>query len=297
MNANKLTPKNTKKSFYAKTGMTKEEFLTHAKTVHESRKEKNEFLSKRDFILKNSLQQLYSQAVENHKANVIALDKLIDANYRASGSASYCSKPIAFVSNRFTVETTSRFFWQQYTKRKSYPRQEYYLVAHLPLFYELPPKHLQIMDGLLNIQVEYNMVINDCIIYKAIWIEQGQGYSIKQKEGYIALYNATYYHYEGEDKLVASLKCIAKYKKQNASVKTVKQYSEWKLTDTISRKQFHTLTGACYSGIASFCAKAGIEDSIKKIRISDVMPLLQKYAKFYYDLVIRNAPQLKIEEK
>jgi hypothetical protein len=283
-----------RKSWYASSGMKKDEYYEHMVKVHSEREEKRDFLYSRDEIIKKNIapktQELKDQLAEYHHDVCDKLETILERRYRMAYSASHHESGHFRVSSQPSVYVSRYNDWNIYSKSTRYPAKVNYNVISLPRFYELPPKYLQIIDGLVNVRIKHYKNVENINVYEAAWVKQEFGNNVSLVYGYIAHFNNVYYHALDMQEAVKGVQ--RKYKKLQSPNVSQKAYSEWKPTDYISRIVFHKVTGACMEGIRDFCNKAEIPNTKKRMQIKEVLPLIQEHAPSWYRIIVKNAPQL-----
>jgi hypothetical protein len=286
-----------RKSWYASSRMSKEQYYEYAVEIHDSRKEKRDFLYHRNDIIKENIapeaEKIREKLNKYHYNMCNELETILEKNYRMAYSASHCEQGKFLFSSTPDIYVQQYSDWNIYSKSTKYPAKVNYNVIKLPRFFELPPQKLRVIDGLVNIEIKHYNNVENINVFKATWVKQEKGNNVSLISGFIAHQNNVYYHGITEEEAIKGVQ--KKYKKlQSSDINSQKSYSNWKLTDYISRTVFHKVTGACMEGIKDFCNKAEIPDNKKRVQIQEIMPLLQKYAPEWYRLVVKNAPQLAI---
>lgn len=274
-----------RKSWYASSGLTKEEWYQQAIAKHaERQKVREEELNiiKSDFRIHAEKYQ-----TEIHRE----IKELLYSYYRTAINAAHFDG-IRFLTGKPAVWTDYNLDWNMYSKSYGHPGREYYTCIQIPVLFDLPPAQLRIFDNIVNLKCEFYKRKETFTIYQATWIKQLAGYNITLQDGFIAVnweHNISFHADTAEN---AEKGLIRKVKRETAPAKKEKTYADWKPTDYITRKKFHELTGACMEGIQQFCYRARIDEKTRRIQIEKLIPLLEKYAKAYYDKIAEYAPQL-----
>jgi hypothetical protein len=222
------------------------------------------------------------------------LETILGEHYKMAYSASHYKSGSFRISSEIDVYVNQYNDWNIYSKSTRYPAKVNYNVIKLPRFFQLPPEHLKVIDGLVNVEINhFRNTENNINIFKASWVKQERGNNVSLVEGFIAHKNNVYYHGLTEEEVIKGInKKINLSKSPNISTK--KKYEDWKSSDYISRATFHKVTGACMEGIKDFCNKAEIPNTKKRMQIGEVLPLIQEHAPTWYRLIVKNAPQLSI---
>ncbi len=275
-----------RKSWYASSGLTKEEWYEQAIKKHEQRQ--NAGWSKWDEPV---MQFECREKAEKHQKKVYdTICFLLKKHYRTAADAAHTpSKWAKLRTGKPAIWTNYELDWDIYSKQYGHPGKIYHTCIQIPVLFELPPAILRIFDGIVNLKCDFLKRENNISFYDAVWIEQERGFNIALHSGIIAVDWLKHISFHADTMEDAGTGILRKIKKQTQPEK--KSYSDWKATDYITKKKFHELTGACMEGINQFCHRARIEDK-KRMQIKDIIPLLQKYANYYYDLIKEHAPQL-----
>lgn len=276
-----------RKSWYASSGLTKEEWYQQAIAKQEERKKLNWnkwYEGEMNF-------ECRKKAKEHQTETQNQIKELLYAYYRTAANAAHFDG-IRKLTGRLAIWTDYTLDWNMYSKNYGHPGREYYTCIQTPVLFDLPPAQLRIFDNIVNLKCEFSNCKDNITIYSATWVKQLSGFNVALQEGFIAVnwkHNISFHADTAEN---AEKGLIRKVKKETAPPKKEKSYADWKLIDYITRKKFHELTGACMEGIEQFCHRTRIDDKTRRIQIKDLLPLLEKYAKVYYDKVAENAPQL-----
>jgi hypothetical protein len=260
--------KDVRKSWYACTGLTRDEFINQAIKKNEERKQAKQVIKKLGIK-----EELKKEQMKNAKIIDDQLRKL----YRTAHDASHQESLNARIG-KLKIIVDQNISWSIYSKSTRFPAKVFHNEIYLPYFYELPPLHLRVIDNLLNLKINHFCNTKENIhVYEAIWIEQAPGYNVKLINGWIAEKDNQFYHSK-----ISYYDAVAGLQKKTKSVSV----NNLKITDYINRSIFHKITGACFTGIDNFCNKAGI-GSKRRIQIKELLPLLEVHAPFYYQKILK----------
>jgi len=128
---------------------------------------------------------------------------------------------------------------------------------------------LSLVDGLLTLDARgVTSPIEDVRVYAAVWVEQGRGYSVHVKRGYIAFLADVSYHGETLDKAVKGV--IRKVRRQGEDpeirearaqkrrIQKAHRLAERWGDEAVSLDDSYAV-GNCESGTLSWCAAVGID--------------------------------------
>lgn len=276
-----------RKSWYASSRMIKDEWYQQAVKKNQERLENTNYSTKMIF-------DCTLKAKEHQKAVKSEIEELLKQHYKTAYNAAHFSG-FKLMTGKIGVRTDYNLDWDMYSKSYGHPGKEFYTCIKIPVLFDLPPENLRIFDDIVNLKCDFLKRENSISFYNALWIKQGKGFNIEIASGIIAVNWKLNISFHAETLEDAESGLIKKIKKETAPPKKEKVYSEWKPTDYITRKKFHQLTGACMEGIEQFCHRARIDDKKRRMQIKDLLPLLEKHAKTYYDKITEYAPQLLID--
>lgn len=275
-----------RKSWYASSGLTKNDWYEQAIAKHAERQNAN--WSKWNEPVMHF--ECREKAEKHQKKVYNTICFLLKKHYRTAADAAHTpSKWAKLRTGTPAIWTDYDLDWNMYSKQYGHPGKKYYTYVRLPVLFDLPPVNLRAFDNIINLKCEFVKRKNNISFYNALWVSQERGYNVSLQSGFIAVDWTRNISFHADTTENAEKGLIRKIKRQTQPKE--KSYSEWKSTDYITRKKFHQLTGACMEGIEQFCHRARIEDK-KRMQIKDIIPLLKKYASSYYDKIAEHAPQL-----
>ena len=199
---------------------------------------------------------------------------------------------IALVApNLVGVNQVTDTSWNRYSKsyhRQFGPTQIVNTTVRISRSWRTTVEHrgLAILDGLMTLAARRVATKSSCIIYRATWLEQGRGYTLRAVHGHIAVDDSSGDSYHSQRRASESERqaierackgLLRKLRAKQAAGKSTREQRADRLADMAKRQPGLTVTlddahsiGACNPGIRSWLNRAGFNPDTAAITIAEL---------------------------
>lgn len=157
--------------------------------------------------------------------------------------------------------------WDYYSKSTKYPKTIVNTTITVPSNWwgRVRDNSLATTGGMLTLDAQRLEGTPDGVaLYAAVWIEQGRGYNLRDRQGYIAVGMGESYHADTVEKAMSGLRRKVGLRKADAGLVDLlarhglsgiaERHPDLAVTVADAR-----VTGACEYGIRSWCARTGLD--------------------------------------